>query len=124
MTTTRYSAEELIGHLQTLPRRAQLRYALDILSEADEHTEQLAHITSIVWTYLVQEELWEADSMTLEEIKASINWSEVCKRISAYRETQKRRDRDSKGINTYWGGSYKDLLPQEMLPPYVSANLL
>jgi hypothetical protein len=77
-----------------------------------------------VWTYLVQEELWEADSMTLEEIKASINWSEVCKRISAYRETQKRRDRDSKGINTYWGGSYKDLLPQEMLPPYVSANLL
>jgi hypothetical protein len=118
------SAEELIGQLSVLPLDVQLRRVLEFLSTIDEYTEQLAQLTSQVWAYLVQNELWKAGSMTLEEVKAIINWPEVCKRIVRYQETQKRKSRDGAGIQKHWSCLASEALPKEIRPTYMSANLL
>ncbi len=97
--------EELLEQLRLLPRPVQLSRLLEVLSAADEGAEQLEQLTSRAWEYLVENELWTAGEMTLEEVKWRINWPEVCARIVRHRQTQKRRDRDEKGIRAHWGCS-------------------
>jgi hypothetical protein len=114
LITTGPSAEELIGQLALLPRDVQLRRVLELLSATNECAEWLGQLASQAWAYLVQNELWNAASLSLDEVKAIIDWPEVCGRIEAYRHTQRRRERDGKGIRRHWGCSAKEALSAAM----------
>src|SRR5580700_6195160 len=85
------STEQLIGHLQTLPRDAQLGQLLEFLSAADEYnvTEQLGHVMSDAWTYLVENELWAARSLTLQDIKDAVNYTSLSQFIERCQQTQR-----------------------------------
>jgi hypothetical protein len=122
--TARTSSKTLIEQLAILPRRDQLKRALELLAVTNEYSEWLGQLTSEAWAYVVQNELWTAASMSLEEVKQIINWPEVCKRIERHHHTQKRRDRDSKGIRKYWSCSPEESIPAEIRPKHISVNLL
>jgi hypothetical protein len=122
--TARTAYEKLLEEISLLSRPAQLRRLLEVLTAADECVEGLEYLTSQAWEYLVQNELWTAGGMTLEEVKRRINWPEVCLRISRHQQAQKRRVREEKAIRTHWGCSPEEALPAEMRPEHLSANLL
>ena len=73
----RSSAEELSVQLQALPWDFQLTRVLKLLSETSECEEQLNHITSKAWTYVVQNELWTACIITLQDVKTMVDWSNI-----------------------------------------------
>jgi len=89
-TTAIPAAEQALQQLRALPEEQQLAKALDLLSTADQAAERLNWITSEVWAYTEENQLWVAGNMTLEEVKARIDWSAVCRRIQQHEETMRR----------------------------------
>src|SRR5579862_2031621 len=124
LTTGESSPEELIGQLPSLAQDVQLGRVLELLSAAGKRTERLEQLTCLAWEYLIQHELWKAGSMSLEEVKAVINWPAVFERIAKHRRTQKRKDRELEGIRQQWGCQPQETFLEEMWPRYLSANLL
>ncbi len=98
LTTVGFSPEELIRQLPSLSQDVQLSMVLKLLSATDECVEWLEQLTCQAWEYLIQHELWEAGSISLEEVKARINWPVVCERIAKHQRTQKRKDHEVEGI--------------------------
>ena len=89
ITTAIPAAEQALQQLRALPEEQQLAKALDLLSTADQAAERLNWITSEVWAYTEENQLWVAGNMTLEEVKARIDWSAVCRRIQQHEETMR-----------------------------------
>jgi len=90
ITTAIPAAEQALQQLRALPEEQQLAKALDLLSTADQAAERLNWITSEVWAYTEENQLWVAGNMTLEEVKARIDWSAVCRWIQQHEETMRR----------------------------------
>lgn len=118
------SAESLLRLLPELPQDVQLDRVLGLLSAADECAERLDQLTSEAWHYMVENRLWEAGSMSLEEVKARINYVDVCKRVERHGRTTKRKEGDVASIRKLWGCSPEELLPAEHWPSNPSLLLL
>jgi len=59
--------------LGSLPREVQLTRVLEVLSAADDCVEWLGQLTSRAWDHMVENELWTAGSMSLDEVKEKID---------------------------------------------------
>ena len=116
--------EESMEQLGSLPREVQLTRVLEVLSAADDCVEWLGQLTSRAWDHMVENELWTAGSMSLDEVKERIDWVAVSERIAKHRQTQKRKDGEIEGISKRWACRPEEALPEGTWPGYASCKLL
>ncbi|KAI9775005.1 MAG: hypothetical protein M1839_001605 [Geoglossum umbratile] len=69
VVTTGSSPEDLLALLPTLPSKAQLERILGLLAAADDCEDRRERLTSKAWTYLVDNQLWRAASLTENQSK-------------------------------------------------------
>ena len=124
ITTAIPAAEQALQQLRALPEEQQLAKALDLLSTADQAAERLNWITSEVWAYTEENQLWVAGNMTLEEVKARIDWSAVCRRIQQHEETMRCKNRSIAGIRRRWERPLEGVIPAALLPSHLALNLV
>src|SRR5436305_8774586 len=62
--------------------------------------------------------------MTLEEVKARIDWSAVCRRIQQHEETMRRKSRSIAGIRRRWQRPLEGVIPAALLPSHLALNLV
>ena len=124
ITTAIPAAEQALQQLRALLEEQQLAKALDLLSTADQAAERLNWITSEVWAYTEENQLWVAGNMKLEEVKARIDWSAVCRRIQQHKETMRRKNRSIAGIRRRWERPLEGVIPAALLPSHLALNLV
>ena len=118
------AADHILEQLRALPREAQLAQVLALLSKADEAAERIEGLISEVWDYTVNNRLWEAGGMTLEEVKVRVNWEALYDRIRRHGRTKRGLNTSLAGIRQQWGGGPEDAIPGSLLPSQLGVNLL
>ena len=118
------AADHILEQLRALPREEQLAQVLALLSKADEAAERIEGLISEVWDYAVNNRLWEAGDMTLEEVKVRVNWEALYDRIRRHGRTRRRLNTSLAGIRQQWGGPLEDAIPGSLLPSQLGVNLL
>ncbi|KAI9766744.1 MAG: hypothetical protein M1840_006388 [Geoglossum simile] len=124
IVTTGPFPEDVLAMLPTLPPKAQLEQILELLAVADDCEDRLERLTSKAWAYLVDNQLWQAKTLTEEQVKEQVDWLAVSRRLTSFQRSQARKECELRGIVKVWGRRPDEVLGVGLWPEEPSLHLL
>jgi hypothetical protein len=122
--TTDLSLEDLLARLPTLPPKAQLDQIIELLAIADDCEDRLERLTSKAWAYLVDNQLWQAKSLTEDQLKEQVDWPAISRRIASFERSRARIEHELRMITKAWGCQPSEVLGAGLWPEEPSLELL